>query len=124
MPYSAAVQRRLVRDNLNAHAGASLYEAEARRLLDEIEFPYTPKHGRWRNRAETAISTMNQQCLDRRPDSQDTWAAEGAAWERERNARQARIPWTFPLAAARQQLRKSYPSNEAGRPTRLRGPVR
>ncbi len=40
---------RLVQDNLNTHDGASLYEtfspAEARRILDKIEFHYTPKHG-------------------------------------------------------------------------------
>jgi hypothetical protein len=35
-----------------------------------------------------------------------------AAWEAKRNARKARIHWTFTLAAARQKLRKVYPSNE------------
>jgi hypothetical protein len=35
-----------------------------------------------------------------------------ATWERERNARQARIHWTFTLAAARRKLHKLYPSIE------------
>jgi hypothetical protein len=35
-----------------------------------------------------------------------------AAWEKHRNAKKARIHWTFTLAAARQKLRKCYPSNE------------
>jgi len=39
----------VVMDNLNTHNGASLYKAflpeEARRILDRIEFHYTPKHG-------------------------------------------------------------------------------
>jgi len=111
-----AVRILLVQDNLNTHDGASLYEtfapAEARRLLDKIEFHYTPKHGSWLNMAETEISIMNGQCLDRRLDSQDKVAAEVAAWEDKRNVRKARIHWTFTLAVARQKLRKLYPSIE------------
>ena len=107
---------RLVQDNLNTHDGASLYEAfppeQARRLLDKIEFHYTPKHGSWLNMAETEISIMNRQCLNRRLDSQGRIAEEVAAWEGERNAREARIHWTFTLAAARRKLRKLYPSIE------------
>ena len=118
MHYPAARKIRLVQDNLNTHDGASLYEgfppAEARRLLDKIEFHYTPKHGSWVNMAETEISIMNGQCLDRRLDSQEAIAAEVAAWESKRNAQKARIHWTFTLAAARQKLRKLYPSNEDG----------
>jgi hypothetical protein len=114
--YPQAVKVRLVQDNLNTHDGASLYEAfapaEARRILDKIEWHYTPKHGSWVNMAETEIRIMNQQCLDRRLDSQDRIAAEVAAWEAKRNARKARIHWTFTLTAARQKLRKLYPSNE------------
>jgi hypothetical protein len=114
--YPKAVKIRLVQDNLNTHDGASLYEAfppvEARRLLDRIEFHYTPKHGSWLNMAETEIGIMNRQCLDRRLDSQEKIAAEVAAWEDKRNAREARIHWTFTLAVARQKLRKLYPSIE------------
>ena len=71
--YPRAIRIRLVQDNLNTHDGASLYEAfcpaKARELLDRIEFHYTPKHGSWLNMAETEISSMNRQCLDRRLDS-------------------------------------------------------
>jgi hypothetical protein len=52
--------------------------------------------------------------LDRRLDNQEAIAAEVAAWENKRNAQQVRIHWTFTLAAARQKLRKLYPSNEDG----------
>ena len=114
MHYPKAKKVRLVQDNLNTHDGASLYEAfspkEARRILDRIEFHYTPKHGSWLNMAETEINIMNRQCLNRRLDSQKLMAKEVAAWERERNARKARIHWTFTLAAARRKLRKLYPS--------------
>jgi len=114
--YPHAQRIRLVQDNLNTHDGASLYEAfrpeEARRLLDKIEFHYTPKHGSWVNMAETEIGIMNGQCLDRRMDSQTRIAQEVAAWESKRNARKARIHWSFTLAVARHKLRKLYPSIE------------
>ncbi len=114
--YPRAKKIRLVQDNLNTHDGASLYEAflphEARRILDKIDFHYTPKHGSWLNMAETEINVMNCQCLNRRLDNQKLMAKEVAAWERERNARKARIHWTFTLATARRKLRKLYPSIE------------
>src|SRR5262249_42140010 len=101
---------------LNTHDGASLYEmfapAEARRLLNKIEFHYTPKHGSWVNMAETEIRIMNGQCLNRRLESPCLIAREVAAWEDRRNAQQARIHWTFTLAAARRKLRNLYPSIE------------
>ena len=62
--------------------------------------------------AETEIRIMNGQCLDRRLDCQKVMATELAAWEDKRNALEARIHWTFTLAAARLELRKLYPSNE------------
>ena len=55
---------------------------------------------------------LNGQCLDRRLDSQGLIASEVAAWEARRNAQQARIHWTFTLAAARRKLRKLYPPIE------------
>jgi hypothetical protein len=114
--YPKARKIRLVQDNLNTHDGASLYEAfapdQARRILDKIEWHYTPKHGSWLNMAETEIRILNGQCLNRRLESQTEVAAEVASWERKRNALQARIHWTFTLAAARRKLRKLYPSNE------------
>jgi len=114
--YPRATKIRLVQDNLNTHDGASLYEtfrpAEARRILDKIEFHYTPKHGSWLNMAETEINIMGRQCLNRRLDNRSLMAEEVAAWENARNARKARIHWTFTLAIARQKLRKLYPSIE------------
>ena len=114
--YPRATKIRLVQDNLNTHDGASLYETfrpeEARRILDKIEFHYTPKHGSWLNMAETEINIMGGQCLDRRLDNRSLMAEEIAAWEDARNARKARIHWTFTLAVARQKLRKLYPSIE------------
>jgi len=107
---------RLVQDNLNTHDGASLYEAfppeEARRILDKIEWHYTPKHGSWLNLAESEISIMNSQCLDCRLESVAAVAAQVAPWEEARNAKGIRVHWTFTVAAARQKLKKLYPSVE------------
>ena len=93
-----------------------MYEAfapeVARRLLDRIEFHYTPKHGSWLNMAETEISILKTQCLDRRLDRQERLAREVDAWVVKRNAQKAKIHWTFTLAVARQKLRKLYPSIE------------
>lgn len=114
--YPEAKKIRLVQDNLNTHDGASLYEAfppeEARRILDRIEFHYTPKHASWLNMAEIEINVMNCQCLDRRMDSDGFMAREVADWELKRNKRQASIHWSFTLAAARRKLRRIYPSIE------------
>ena len=84
----------------------------ARRILDRIEFHYMPIHGSWANMAETEISIMNGQCLDRRLDDAALIAREVAAWENKRNDRKVCIHWTFTLAAARQKLSKLYPSIE------------
>lgn len=115
--YPKAQKILLVQDNLNTHSGGSLYDrfapAEALRILNRLEFHYTPKHGSWVNMAETEIGIVSQQCLDRRMDCQTKLAREVAAWEQKRNARRARIHWTFTLAVARQKLRKIYPTIEA-----------
>ena len=37
---------------------------------------------------------------------------EVAPWEQARNAKQVRVHWTFTVAAARQKLKKLYPSIE------------
>jgi DDE superfamily endonuclease len=112
--YPKAGKIRLVLDNLNTHTGASLYEAfpaaEARRILEKLEFHYTPKHASWLNMAEIEISVMNRQCLDRRIDNIAEIRREVAAWEKSRNGKKARIHWTFTITAARRKLHKLYPS--------------
>jgi DDE superfamily endonuclease len=108
--FPAARKIRLVQDNLNTHDGASLYETfppeQARRILEKLEFHYTPKHGSWLNLAESEISIMNSQCLDCRLDSVATVAQKVAPWEEKRNAQGVRVHWTFTAAAARRKLKE------------------
>ncbi|MGA7965459.1 MAG: IS630 family transposase, partial [Gammaproteobacteria bacterium] len=79
----------LVQDNLNTHKPASLYEAfspaEARRLVERFEWHYTPKHGSWLDMAESELSVLSTQCLDRRIPDKQVLVEEVAAWERSRN---------------------------------------
>lgn len=104
---------RVVLDNLNTHTPASLYEAfppqEARRLLKKLEFHYTPKHASWLNMAEIEFSVMVGQCLKRRIPDIATLARELAAWEQQRNQRQATVHWQFDVQQARAKLGRSYP---------------
>ena len=107
----------LVMDNLNTHNIASLYEAfdpeTARALASRLEIHYTPKHGSWLNMAETELSILSRQCLDRRIDAQETLRQEIATWERERNQNGAKIDWRFTTADARIKLKRLYPSFHA-----------
>lgn len=108
---------RVVLDNLNTHNPAALYEtfepAEAKRILDKLEFHYTPKHGSWLNMAEIEFSVLTRQCLDRRIPDAETLQQEIAAWEAERNAQATMINWQFTTEDARIKLAQLYPSIDA-----------
>ena len=103
-----------VLDNLNTHLPASLYKAfepeEARRLLDRLEFHYTPKHGSWLNMAEIELSILQRQCLNRRIPDQDSLKREVGAWEATRNANEANVDWRFTTQDARIKVKRLYPS--------------
>lgn len=87
----------LVMDNLNTHTIGSLYEAfdpaTARSLASRLEIHHTPRHGSWLNMAETELSILSRQCLDRRIDCKEKLTREVAAWERDRNTNGAKIDW-------------------------------
>jgi DDE superfamily endonuclease len=104
----------LVQDNLSTHKPASLYEAfppvEARRLVKRFEWHYTPKHGSWLNMAETELSVLSSQCLDRRISSKQMLIDEVTAGEAARNKHHAKADWQFTTADARVKLKGLYPS--------------
>ena len=112
--YPNAAKIALVQDNLSTHKPASLYEAfppaEARRLVERFEWHYTPKHGSWLNMAETELSVLSSQCLDRRIATQQRFTEEVAAWEAARNKHHAKADWQFTTADARTKLKRLYPS--------------
>jgi hypothetical protein len=105
---------RVVQDNLNTHNPWTLYEAfdpvEAKRLLDRLEFHYTPKHASWLNMAEIEIGVLNKQCLNRRIGDETILRQEVTSWENDRNAAKATVNWRFTTTNARLKLRRLYPS--------------
>jgi hypothetical protein len=102
-----------VQDNLSTHSAGSLYEAfapaEARRILQRLEFHYTPKHASWLNMVEIEIGVLRGQCLDCRIDDPECLVREIAAWQRQRNDADARIKWMFTTEKARTKMGRSYP---------------
>jgi hypothetical protein len=111
--YPQAPKIKLVMDNLNTHAIASLYHAfepeTARRLAKRLEIHYTPKHGSWLNIAEIELSVMTSQCLGRRIPSISQLMTELSAWEQNRNQSQRGVDWQFTNAEARIKLKRLYP---------------
>jgi hypothetical protein len=97
--YSNAEFIRLITDNLNIHNEKSFYEAfseeEAKRILEKIEFHYTPKHASWLNAAEIEINVMDIECTDRRISDIELLTHEVGSWEKKRNGFKKRIEWKF-----------------------------
>jgi hypothetical protein len=112
--FPEAIRIRLIQDNLNTHNPAFLYEvfepAEAKRILDKLEFHFTPKHGSWLNMAEIEFSVLSRQCLNRRIGDEASLVYEIVTWEENRNLSQATVNWQFTTDDARIKLKKLYPS--------------
>ena len=111
--YPDAERIRVVMDNLSTHKAGALYEAfpapEAHRVLQRVEFHYTPKHASWLNMVEIEIGVLRGQCLDRRIGERDVLVSEIDAWQRQRNASAARVNWKFTTQKARNKLARAYP---------------
>jgi hypothetical protein len=104
----------VVQDNLNTHTPTALYEAfepaKAKRILDRLEFHYTPEHGSWLNMVEIELSILSEQCLDDRIPDEQTLRREVDAWEAARNERRATVNWRFSMSDARVKLQRLYPN--------------
>jgi hypothetical protein len=78
--FPKAERIRVVLDNLSTHTAGALYQAfppaEARRLLNRLEFHYVPKHASWLNMVEIEIGVLRSQCLDQRIDSKERLVSE------------------------------------------------
>lgn len=112
--YPKASKITLVLDNVNTHCTGSFYETfrpeEAKRLMDKIEFVFTPKHGSWLNMAEIELNVLTKQCLNRHIDNLQTIKREVSAWQRHRNKKRKQVNWQFTTKDARVKLKKLYPS--------------
>ena len=111
--YPQAERIRVVVDNLPTHTAGALYETfpapDAHRLLQLLEFHYTPKHASWLNMVEIEIGELRGQCLNRRIGERETLVAEVNAWQHQRNASGARINWMLTTERARTKLARLYP---------------
>jgi hypothetical protein len=111
--YPNARKVKLVCDNLNTHNIASLYEAfpatEAHRLARKLEIYHTPRNGSWLNVAETELSVLSKQCLDRRISSEEELKKEIEAWQKARNQTASKVIWRFTTSDARVKLKHLYP---------------
>ncbi|MFL5283950.1 MAG: IS630 family transposase [Rhodopila sp.] len=111
--YPDAEQIRVVLDNLSTHTPGALYETfpapEAHRILQRLEFHYTPKHASWLNMVEIEIGVLRGQCLNRRIGERETLVAEVDAWQRQRNDAGAQVQWKFTTYDARRKLGRAYP---------------
>ena len=112
--YPEAELIRVVVDNLNTHTPAALYETfpplEAHRILQRLDFHYTPKHGSWLNMVEIELAVLTGQCLARRLPEKAAVQREIAAWEQQRNTAKATVRWRFTTEQARMKLQRLYPS--------------
>lgn len=110
--YKDAKKIHLVLDNLNTHFKKSFIEtfgeAEAARILEKIEFHYTPKHASWLNVAEIEIGIMDKQCLSRRIPTEEKMIKELEIWQKKRNEAKSKIIWKFSKQEADEKLSKHY----------------
>ena len=109
--YSEAKIIRLIMDNLNIHKEKSLEKAlreEAKEILKNIEFYYTPKHASWLNAAEIEINVMDIECTGRRIGDMGTLIHEVAAWTKRRNEYKSKINWKFTREIADKKMSKHY----------------
>ena len=74
------------------------------------EVYYTPVHGSWLNVAETELSVLARQCLERRIPDQPASQRETLVWEQRRNTQLRTIDWRFTTEDARIKLKRLYPS--------------
>jgi len=112
--YSEVEVLRVITDNLNIHKEKAFYEAfsedEAKKIVEKIEFHYTPKHASWLNAAEIEIGVMDEECTDRRIGDIGTLTKEVNAWTKRRNENKKKINWTFTKNIADEKMSKYYDS--------------
>ncbi|MBU7043748.1 MAG: IS630 family transposase [Theionarchaea archaeon] len=100
----------VIQDNFRTHNKKSLIKAfgkkKADKIMEKVEFHYTPKHGSWLNMAEIEIGVMDTECLRKRriPDMH-TLTHELTAWKIRRNDKKAVINWRFTRKKAEEKFK-------------------
>src|SRR6266576_148097 len=104
--YPEADTIHLVLDNLSSHTRKALVERFGEKaggwLWDRFTVHYTPKHGSWRNQAESAISLFSRQCLgQRRIGDRASLRSQTQDWSHRMNRHRVPIQWQFTRKKAR-----------------------
>ncbi|MBL7113169.1 MAG: transposase [Bacteroidales bacterium] len=104
----------MVLDNLNTHFVKSFYETfskeKADKLLERVEFYYTPKHASWLNMAEIEISMLEEECIGRRIGTETQLVDEIHEWVKQVNQEKRKINWAYTKRDAYDRLSKHYVS--------------
>jgi len=110
--YRYARKIHLVVDNLNTHFASVFVDVlgakRAQKLLNRIEFHYTPKHGSWLNMAEIEIGILDKQCLNGKIATETELVAHVRAWKTRRNRQCKTIAWKFTRQDADKKLGRHY----------------
>ena len=89
----------LVVDNLSTHKKSIILEKYGslvgNRILDRIEWHYTPVHGSWLNMAEIEISMLSRAALSRRHPNKQELTKHVRAFQKRQNTNRAYINWQF-----------------------------
>lgn len=105
----------IILDNLNTHHAQTVIEIfgmpEAGRLLNRLHFHYTPLHASWLNLAESELSVLTRQCLNRRIGTEWILAYEIVAWEQRRNLDAIPIRWSLTWQRAKRLFAKMTDSS-------------
>ena len=95
------------------HRMAALYQtfppAEARRIVQHLEFHHPPKHSSWLNVAEIGFSVLSRACRKGRNPDADALGGAITTYETRRNTARVPINWGVAAADARTKLQRCYP---------------
>lgn len=106
--YRKAKKIHLVLDNLNTHFEKSFLETfgkeKTKKIMECIQFHYTPKHASWLNMAEIEIGILDRQSIKGRIPTKEKLKERISVWQRKRNGKKSEIRWTFTVKKAREKF--------------------
>ena len=79
-------------------------------MVEKRDIHYSPKHGRWLNRAQISWRVLRTQGLQRRISDRETLAGEVQAWEARHHASPTPIKWRLTTPDAWVKLKRLSPS--------------
>jgi len=89
----------LITDNLNTHKEEVILrkygKKGGRRILDRIEWHFTPKHASWLNMAEIEIPMLSRSALSIRRKDKKILTKHVRAYQRRQNRERTKINWQF-----------------------------